>query len=81
LAEETNSVRITNAQVYAKLIEVSDVQIEMVAELRGLKFLPGKVAEMDNRLSKVELIAKLVYTTYGAVIGAVSVAMIGLMNG
>jgi hypothetical protein len=81
LAEETNSVRITNAQVYAKLIEVSDVQIEMVAELRGLKFLPSKVAEMDNRLSKVELIAKLVYTTYGAVIGAVSVAMIGLMNG
>ena len=81
MAEETNSVRITNAQVYAKLIEVSDVQIEMVAELRGLKFLPSKVAEMDNRLSKVELIAKLVYTTYGAVIGAVSVAMIGLMNG
>lgn len=80
MADETNSVRITNAQVYAKLIEVSDVQIEMVAELRGLKFLPGKVAEMDNRLSKVELIAKLVYTTYGAVIGAVAVGMIGLLN-
>jgi hypothetical protein len=81
LADETNSVRITNAQVYAKLLEVSDVQIEMIAELRGLKFLPSKVAEMDNRLSKVELIAKLVYTTYGAVIGAVSVAIIGLVNG
>ena len=53
----------------------------MIAELRGLKFLPSKVAEMDNRLSKVELIAKLVYTTYGAVIGAVSVAIIGLVNG
>ena len=81
MAEETNSVRITNAQVYAKLIEVSDVQIQMVAELRGLKYLPNKVAEIDNRLSKVELIAKLVYATYGAVIGAVSVAMIGLLNG
>ena len=81
MADETNSVRITNAQVYAKLLEVSDVQIEMIAELRGLKFLPSKVAEMDNRLSKVELIAKLVYTTYGAVIGAVSVAIIGLVNG
>lgn len=81
MADETNSVRITNAQVYAKLIEVSDVQIQMVAELRGLKYLPGKVAEIDNRLSKVELIAKLVYTAYGAVIGAVSVAMIGLLNG
>jgi hypothetical protein len=81
LSDETNSVRITNAQVYAKLIEVSDVQIQMVAELRGLTHIPGKVAEMDNRLSKVELIAKLVYTTYGAVIGAVAVATIGLLNG
>lgn len=81
MADETNSVRITNAQVYAKLIEVSDVQIQMVAELRGLKYLPSKVAEIDNRLSKVELIAKLVYTAYGTVIGAVSVALIGLLNG
>ena len=61
MAEETNSVRITNLQVYEKLLEVSNVQIEMVAELRGLKLLPGKVAELDNRLAKVELIAKLVY--------------------
>ena len=81
MADETNSVRITNAQVYAKLIEVSDVQIQMVAELKGLNHLPGKVAEMDNRLAKVELIAKLVYTTYGAVIGAISMAVIGLVNG
>lgn len=81
MAEETNSVRITNAQVYAKLLEVSDVQIEMIAELRGLKHLPSKVAEMDNRLGKVELIGKLVYTTYGAVIGAIAVAMIGVVNG
>jgi hypothetical protein len=79
LSEETNSVRITNAQVYAKLIEVSDVQIQMVAELKGLTHLPGKVAEMDTRLSKVELIAKLVYGVYGAVIGAVAVAMIGML--
>ena len=79
MSDETSSVRITNAQVYAKLIEVSDVQIQMVAELRGLTHLPGKVAEMDTRLSKVELIAKLVYGVYGAVIGAVAVAMIGML--
>jgi hypothetical protein len=81
MAEETNSVRITNAQVYEKLIEVSNVQIEMVSELRGLKYLPAKVADIDNRLGKVELIAKLVYGVYGAVLGAVAVAMIGLLNG
>ena len=82
MAEDTNlSVRITNAQVYEKLLEVSNVQIEMVAELRGLKYLPSKVAEMDNRLSKVELIAKLVYGVYGAVLGAVAVAMVRVING
>lgn len=77
MPEETSSVRITNAQVYEKLLEINDVQIEMVAELRGLKYLPAKVSEIDNRLSRVELIAKLVYGVYGAVIGAIAVAVIG----
>ena len=75
MADETNSVRITNAQVYEKLMEINAVQIEMVAEIRGLKHLPEKVAELDNRLGKVELIAKLFYSVYGAIIGAIAVAL------
>lgn len=82
MADETiGSVRITNAQVYEKLMEINSIQIEMVTELRGLKHLPEKVAEIDNRLSKVELIAKLVYSVYGAILGAVGVSLIGLLNG
>jgi hypothetical protein len=81
MADETNSVRITNAQVYAKLLEVSDVQIEMIAELRGLKYLPSKVSDMDNRLGKVELIAKLFYGFYGALLGAIAVAVVRNTNG
>ena len=82
MPEDTqSSVRITNVQVYEKLLEVSNTQIEIVAELRGLKYLPQKVAEIDNRLSKVELIAKLVYGVYGAVLGAVAVAIVGLLSG
>ncbi len=82
MAEETNSsVRITNAQVYEKLIEVSNVQIEMVVELRGLKYLPGKVADIENRLSKVELIARLVYGVYGATLGAVAVGLVSVLRG
>jgi len=79
--DNQSSVRITNVQVYEKLLEVSNVQIEMVAELRGLKYLPNKVAEIDNRLSKVELIAKLVYGVYGAVLGAVAVGLVSMLNG
>jgi len=79
--ENSSSIRITNYQVYEKLLEVSNVQIEMVAELRGLKYLPQKVAEMDNRLSKVELVARLVYGVYGATLGAISVGLVSLLNG
>ena len=81
MAEESASIRITNYQVYEKLLEVSNVQIEMVAELRGLKYLPQKVADIDNRLAKVELIAKLVYGVYGAILGAVAIALVGLLSG
>jgi len=82
MADETHSsVRITNAQVYEKLIEVSNVQIEMVVELRGLKYLPGKVADIENRLSKVELIARLVYGVYGATLGAVAVGLVSVLRG
>ena len=75
MAEETFGVRITQAQVYEKLLEINSVQIEMVAEIRGLKHLPEKVAELDNRLGKVELISKLVYGVYGAVITAIALAV------
>jgi hypothetical protein len=80
MAEESSSIRITNYQVYEKLLEVSNVQIEMVAELRGLKYLPQKVAEIDNRLSKVELVARLVYGVYGAILGAMAVALVGMLS-
>ncbi len=79
--ENSSSIRITNYQVYEKLLEVSNVQIEMVAELRGLKYLPEKVADIDNRLSKVELIARLVYGVYGATLGAMAVGLVSLLNG
>lgn len=75
MAEESTGVRITQAQIYEKLVEINAVQIEMVAEIRGLKHLPEKVAELDNRLGKVELISKLVYGVYGAVITAIALAV------
>jgi len=81
MADENTSVRITNFQVYEKLMEVNENQIKMFAELRGLKYLPSKVADMENRLSKVELIARLVYSVYGATLGAVAVALVSLLRG
>jgi len=79
MAEENGSVRITNAQVYEKLMEVNAVQIELVTEIRRLNHLPEKVADLDARLGKVELVSKLVFGVYGAILGAIAVRLIGTL--
>jgi len=79
MAEENGSVRITNVQVYEKLMEVNAVQIELVTEIRRLNHLPEKVADLDARLGKVELVSKLVFGVYGAILGAIAVRLIGTL--
>jgi hypothetical protein len=75
MAEETSSVRITNAQVYAELLEVKAIQIEAVTELRGMKNLPDRVMAIENELARLKVIAGLSYAVFAAVLTSV-VAMI-----
>jgi hypothetical protein len=75
MADETNSVRITNAQVYAELLEVKAIQIEAVTELRGMKNLPDRVMAIENELARLKVIAGLSYAVFAAVLTGV-VAMI-----
>ena len=75
MADETNSVRITNAQVYAELLEVKAIQIEAVTELRGMKNLPDRVMSIENELARLKVIAGLSYAVFAAVLTGV-VAMI-----
>ena len=79
MAEETNSVRITNAQVYEKLMEINSVQIEMVAELRGMKSLPDRVMAIENELARLKVIAGLSYAVFAAVLtGVVAIVVRGV---
>lgn len=67
MADETNSsVRITNAQVYEKLMEVNAIQIEMIAELRNLKSLPARVSVLEQEVARSEWIGKLAFTALGS---------------
>lgn len=67
MADETNSsVRITNAQVYEKLMEMNSVQIEMVAEIRGLRDLPRRMNQAEQKLARFEWIEKIAFTALGA---------------
>lgn len=76
MAEDTNSsVRITNAQVYEKLMEINAVQIEMVAELRGMRDLPRRVNEVEQKLARFEWIEKMAFTALGSGLSGLVVAI------
>jgi hypothetical protein len=68
MAEETSSgsVRITQAQIYEKLLEVQSVQIEIVADLKNLKDLPARMNRVEQKLARMEWIEKLVFTALGS---------------
>lgn len=71
MAEESNTVRITNAQVYAELLEVKAIQIEAVTELRNMKNLPDKVSAIEQELARLKVIAGLAYGVFAAILAGV----------
>ncbi len=64
--ETTGSVRVTQAQIYEKLLEVQAIQIEMVAELKGLKDLPARMNKVEQSIARFEWIEKLAFVAIGA---------------
>jgi hypothetical protein len=80
MAEETNGVRITQRDIYEKLIELQSVQIELVAEIKNLKDLPARMNEVEQRLAKFEWIEKLVFTALGSGIAGFLAAIWGLLQ-
>lgn len=76
MADDTqSSVRITNAQVYEKLMEINAVQIEMVAELRGMRSLPSRVNKLEQEIARNEWISKLAFTALGSGLSGFIVAI------
>jgi uncharacterized small protein (DUF1192 family) len=76
MAEETNSVRITNAQVYAEVMELKAIQIEAVTELRGMKNLPERISAIEQDIARLKVIAGLAYAVFGAVLTGVVAALL-----
>lgn len=80
MAEETGSVRVTNAQVYQELLELKSIQIEVVTELRNLKSLPDRVSIVEQELARLKVIAGLSYALFTAVLIGVVTALLRLVN-
>lgn len=66
MADETNGVRITQRDIYEKLIELQAVQIELVADIKALKDLPARVNQLEQKLARFEWIEKLAFSALGA---------------
>jgi hypothetical protein len=79
MADETNSVRITNAQVYAEVMELKAIQIEAITELRGMKSLPDKVASIEQEIARLKVIAGLAYAVFAAVLTGVVAAVLRIV--
>lgn len=79
MAEETNTVRITNAQVYAEVMELKAIQIEAVTELRGMKTLPDRVSKIEQELARLKVIAGLSYAVFAALLTGITAALLRLL--
>jgi hypothetical protein len=66
MPEETTGVRITQKDIYEKLLELQSVQIEIVADLKNLKDLPSRMNRVEQKLARFEWIEKLSFSALGA---------------
>ena len=80
MAEETNGVRITQRDIYEKLIELQAVQIELVADIKALKDLPNRVNQLEQKLARFEWIEKLAFVGIGAGLSGFVAALWALLR-
>ena len=66
MADETTGVRITQRDIYEKLIELQAVQIELVSDIKNLKDLPNRMNRVEQKLARFEWIEKLAFSALGA---------------
>jgi hypothetical protein len=80
MAEETTGVRITQKDIYEKLLELQAIQIEIVADIKNLKDLPNRMNRVEQRLARFEWIEKLVFSALGAGVAGFIAAIYGLIR-
>jgi len=77
--ESSSSIRITNLQVYEKLMELNSVQIEMLVDLRNMKAIPEKVSAIEQELARLKVIAGLTYALFAAILTGITASLVGIL--
>jgi hypothetical protein len=76
MAEETTSVRITQADIYKKQLEHGEILIQVLQKLDHLDDVPDRLREVELTLARLFWIERVAYTGLGAAI----LTMIGLVT-
>jgi hypothetical protein len=76
---DSGSVRITNQMMYTKLVELSEKQIEILAELHGLKDLPERLRLVELAQARTAWIEKIAFTALGSAIIGLGTALFSLI--
>ena len=75
MADETTSVRITQADIYKKQLEHGEILVKVLQKLDHLDDVPERIREVELTLARLAWIERIAYT--GLTASAVSI--IGLI--
>jgi hypothetical protein len=76
MADETTSVRVTQADIYKKQLEHGEILIKVLQKLDNLDDVPDRLREVELTLARLFWVEKVAYAGLGAAI----VSMIGLLT-
>jgi hypothetical protein len=76
MADETTTVRITQADIYKKQLEHGEILVKVLQKLDHLDDVPDRLREVELTLARLFWIEKIAYAGLGAAI----VSMIGLLT-
>jgi hypothetical protein len=76
MAEESTSVRITQADIYKKQLEHGEILVKVLQKLDNLDDVPDRLREVELTLARLFWVEKVAYAGLGAAI----VSMIGLLT-
>ena len=75
MAEESTSVRVTQADIYKKQLEHGQILIQVLQKLDHLDDVPDRIREVELTLARLAWIERVAYTGLTAAV----VAIIGLL--
>ena len=62
MADETTSVRITQADIYKKQLEHGEILIQVLQKLDHLDDVPDRIREVELTLARLAWIERIAYT-------------------